>query len=198
MSQRLPCSQCGEPIHPDTAAKNGGLCMPCKGGYRQRIEEGKRRREQERAYEQSDERKYWVSLVHRIHETPEGFDGLAEPEKLYYAVSCLIGEVHNGGFDQFFSNSTGAMYGYALSGLFELEAEASAALLVRAKEVLFGESPVPVDRTQRAQSMPTVCQDNSPVLKQLDKLDVAFYADPDLLAERCKAYALKHQLYADG
>jgi hypothetical protein len=32
----------------------------------------------------------------------------------------------------------------------------------------------------------------------LDKLDVAFYADPDLLAERCKAYALKHQLYADG
>lgn len=170
--------------------------MPCKGGYRERIEEGKRRREQERAYEQSAERKYWLNLVHRVHETPEGFHGLAEQEQLYYAVSCLIGEVYNGGFDQFFSNSTGSLYSYALNGLFELEAEASTALLVQAKELLFGEHPVPLDRTQRCQRMPTVAADSPLISKRLDALDTAFYADPDRLAERCKTYAIKHQLHS--
>lgn len=172
--------------------------MPCKGGYRERIEEGKRQRDQERAYEQSAERKYWLSLVNRVYETPEGFDGLAAQEKLYYAVSCLIGEVYNGGFDQFFSNSSGALYAQALNGLFELEADDSAALLVQAKEALFGQQPVPLDRAHRVQLMPTVDADSPTVSRRLDELDKAFYADPDRLAERCEAYARKHHLYPGG
>jgi hypothetical protein len=172
--------------------------MPCKGGYRERIEEGKRQRERERAYEQSAERKYWLNLVQRVHETPEGFYGLAEQEKLYYAVSCLIGEVYNGGFDQFFSNSSGALYAHALNGLFELEAEASAALLVQAKEALFGQQPVPLDRALRLKLMPTVAAESPAVSERLDALDTAFYADSDRLAERCAAYAAEHQLYPGG
>ncbi len=61
--QRLPCRECGELILPDTATKNNGLCMPCKGGYRANIEAGKKRREQERLWDQSAERKHWSSLV---------------------------------------------------------------------------------------------------------------------------------------
>lgn len=48
MTERLPCKTCGESIHPDTAELNGGLCMPCKRGYRQQVDDGKRRRELER------------------------------------------------------------------------------------------------------------------------------------------------------
>lgn len=171
--------------------------MPCKGGYRERIEEGKQQRERARVYEQSAERMYWLDLVHRIHKTPQGFGGLTQPEKTYYAVSCLIGEVYNGGFDQFFSNSSGELYGLALDGLFELEAEASAALLVQAKEVLFGDRLVPLDRAKRLELMPTMANDAATEWKQLGALDKAFWTDPEQLAERCKTYALSHHLYTD-
>lgn len=175
--------------------------MPCKGGYRTRIEDGKRRRVQERKYEQSAERTYWLNLVHRVHKTEEGFNGLPKVEKTYYAVSCLIGEVYNGGFDQFFSNSAGAMYAYALDGLFELEAERSAALLIAAKETLFGEKLVPIDRTERVNVMPTYSEssaESATVSARLDVLDKDFYTDPDRLAERREKYANEHALYTAG
>ncbi|MGV8346558.1 DMP19 family protein, partial [Pseudomonas aeruginosa] len=35
---------------PTTAARNDGLCMPCKGGYRQNIEDGKRFHTERRRY----------------------------------------------------------------------------------------------------------------------------------------------------
>ena len=156
--------------------------MPCKGNYREQIEAGKRRREQDRIYEQSPERKYWLDLVRRVHKTPQGFGGLSQTEKTYFAVTCLIGEVYNGGFDQFFSNSSGEFYGLALDGLFEIEAEASAALLEQAKEVLFGHSPVPIDRAKRNEIMPTVANEFATEWKQLDVIDKAFCRDPDKLA----------------
>ena len=173
--------------------------MPCKGGFRERIEEGKKRREREREYENSAERKYWVALIDRIYKTPEGITGLSQPEKTYYAVSCLIGEVYNGGFDQYFSNSSGDLYGLALDGLFEFGAEKTACLLVQAKEVLFGVRPVPTDRFKRQKLMPTMGNDGShPAWERLDLLDKAFYADPDQLTEKCAAYAANHKLYADS
>lgn len=197
MSQRLPCSRCGELILPETAARNRGLCMPCKGNYRERIEAGKLQREGDRAYEQGAERKYWLDLVRRVYKTPQGFGGLSQIEKTYFAISCLIGEVYNGGFDQFFSNSSGELYSLALDGLFELEAEGSAALLVQAKVLLFGDAPVPIDRVKRNEIMPTVANEFAPEWEQLDVLDKAFCRDPEKLAERCKAYAIKHRLYIE-
>jgi hypothetical protein len=188
--QRLPCRECGELIHPDTAAKNNGLCMPCKGGYRANIEAGKKRREQERLYDQSAERKHWLSLVKK--EAEEGFQALSLPERTYFAVSCLIGEVYNGGFEQFFSNSSGAMYGYALNGLLEIEAHGTAALLEKAKGILFGNQSVPLDRQERYNAMRQV--DDS----RLDALDKEFWADGECLGERCKQYATAHALYRDG
>ncbi len=189
--QRLPCRECGELIHPDTAAEYNGLCMPCKGGYRANIEAGKKRREQERLYEQSAERKHWLSLVKK--ESEVGFQALSQPEKIYFALTCLIGEVYNGGFDQFFSNSSGAMYGYALSGLLEIEAHGTAALLEEAKVVLFGSERVPLDRQERNNAMRQVGNDS-----RLNALDKSFWADSEGLGERCKQYATHHALYRDG
>jgi Domain of unknown function (DUF4375) len=189
--QRLSCLTCGELIHPDTAAKNDGLCMPCKGGYRANIEAGKKRKEQVRLYEQSAERKHWLYLVKK--ESEAGFQMLSRPEKIYFAVSCLIGEVYNGGFEQFFSNSSGELYGYALSGLIEIEAHETAALLEEAKDVLFGGQIVPVDREARNKAMHQVGSDS-----RLDELDKVFWADKEGLGELCKRYAIGHALYQDG
>lgn len=190
MIQRVPCKTCGDSIHPDTAAKNDGLCMPCKGGYKQQIEDGKKRREQEHRYEQSPERRYWLALVKRVHHGP-GFDALEAAEKTYYAVSCLIGEVYNGGFYQFFSNSSGALYGHALDGLMEMEAAKSVQLTTRAKELLFGSHAVPVDRRARNDLLPEL----EGLDAKLDSVDKPFWEDPDKLGERCERFARRHGLY---
>jgi hypothetical protein len=190
MSERVQCKSCGASILVDTAARTGGLCAPCRGGYRQRIEAGKREREREQEYERSAERKYWLALVARINAPGGGFDQLAPHEKTYFAVSSLIGEVYNGGFDQFFFNSSGALYAYALDGLFEIGAERSASLLGQAKDILFGNDPIPLDTDDRRRRAREVTQDS-----RLEALDKAFWADPDELAKRRKAYAVTHALY---
>ena len=190
MIQRVPCKTCGDSIHPDTAAKNDGLCMPCKGGYKQRIEDGKKRRQQEREYDKSPERLYWLGLIKRVHHEP-GFDALGAAEKTYYAVSCLIGEVYNGGFYQFFSNTSGSLYGYALDGLMEMEAAKSVQLTIRAKEFLFGNHTVPTDHRARNDLLPEL----EGLDEALNKVDKPFWEDPDKLGERCEQFAKLHGLY---
>jgi Domain of unknown function (DUF4375) len=121
VSQKLPCSKCGVPILESTAMRTNGLCMPCKGGYRESIEKGKRyiREERERRLT-GPFRKLWVSLVEKVHQSPTGFDGLSHREKLYFAVGLLEGEVYNGGFHQYFFNNSGSYYSYAEEGLIAL------------------------------------------------------------------------------
>ena len=64
MCQKVPCSKCGVPILESTALRTNGLCMPCKRGYRESIEEGKRyiREERERRLTEIY-RMLWMSLV---------------------------------------------------------------------------------------------------------------------------------------
>lgn len=198
MIQRIPCKACGEQIHPDTASKSDGLCMPCKGGYRARIEEGKRHREAEKQYEQSAERKYWLALVQRVHHEAGGFSALPAHEKAYYAVTCLIGEVYNGGFHQYFSNSSGEHYGYALDGLMELEAGRSTELLLQARELFFGSQLVPLDRAKRNQMLPSIAHLDSSLndlWSRLDTIEKEFWSDPDHIGQRCNDFAAKHGLY---
>jgi hypothetical protein len=200
MITRLPCRRCGDLIHPDTAAKNNELCMPCKGGYRERIEEGKRQRELERAYEKSAEGRHWLTLVERVHQANEGFQALSPDEQTYFALGCLVGEVFNGGFHQFFSSHSGEYYGVAVNGLIELEAMRSHQLLTQAKEVLFGNQAVPVDFAERNHLLRAI-EDNdvaySRIGKQLDDLDKQFWAEPDQLSNRCSRFAVARGLYHD-
>jgi len=165
--------------------------MPCKGGYRENIEAGKRRREEEKLYQQSAEAQYWRRLVARVHSSSEGFAQLPPTEKIYYAVSCLIGEVYNGGLHQFFFNHSGSMYGAALAGLYELEAAQTAGLVIQAKELLFGNAPVPADTGERRRLLRI--QDASP--PGLDELDRAFWRDDEKIGDRCEAYANAQHLY---
>jgi hypothetical protein len=167
--------------------------MPCKGGYRDRIEAGKRRREEEKKYDQSAERQYWLALSSRVHASPNGFSMLAPIERTYFALGCLIGEVYNGGLHQFFFNSSGSMYGSALDGLYELEAHETAGLLTRSKELLFGSEPVPQGTAERRKLLQA--RDTPPELEELDK---AFWKNSEKLDERCKTYASDHQLYRDA
>ncbi|HBO3527472.1 hypothetical protein APA93_25060 [Pseudomonas aeruginosa] len=87
MTDRLPCRACGHLILPTTAARNDGLCMPCKGGYRQNIEDGKRFHTERRRYLASPQALF---LVDHGAMTPDCFEPLAPSlEAWLEAGPCL-------------------------------------------------------------------------------------------------------------
>jgi len=159
MGERMSCSKCGAPILVRTALKTNGLCMPCKGGYRESIEAGKRYAQERRDALERRERdrteadlRLWSSLIEQVHYSPAGFDGLSHSQKLYFAVGGLERHVCNGGFHQYFLNDAGSYYAYAEEGLIAIGAFQTLELLREAKEMLFSAGPVPatIDERRRA------------------------------------------------
>jgi len=134
-------------ILPATAERNSGMCIPCKDGKREQIEEAKKRYAQEKQYDPY--RALWHSLVMRVHKTEQGFAGLTDDERLYFAIGMLEGEVYSGGFDQFFWNSSGNIFAEAAAGLKRLGAPASADLLEQARRILFGQLQPPSNWEER-------------------------------------------------
>lgn len=196
MSEKQPCRVCANLILATTAARNDGMCMPCKGGYREGIENGKLRAEEHKRYLASPQALYWNALVNRIYNTPEGFAGLTLAEQHYYVVSELQSEVYNGGFDQYFGNSSGEHCASACAGLLELGATQTLALLEEARRLLFGNQPVPSDQGVRQLSMPTYADE--PDLEceaALDALDTQFYLDTEQLDARLLKHARDHHLF---
>lgn len=190
---KVPCSQCGVAILKETAQRNDGLCMPCKAGTRKSIEAGKRYRIERKEYESTNPFwKLWQKLVHQACETPEGFAGLSEEEKQYFAVGMLEGDVYNGGFDQYFYNSSGGYYKYALLGLKAMEAHQALELLQRAKQILFDFDEVPEDTQTRRKILKQ--RDLDSRTQRLETLDAQYWKDPDNLSPRCEAFARKHGL----
>lgn len=190
---KVSCSDCGVLILQETADRNGGLCLPCRSGTRSRIEASKAAAKRERELDATDPtRIYWRKLVDMVFKAPDGLSSLSEVERQYWAVGCLSGEVYNGGFEQYFHNSSGSTYNDALKGLEEMGALASLILLQKAKQVVFGFQAVPVDTGVR-RSMIAAIGDESQQ-RRLDELDKQFCADPDKLAELSQNFAVRHDL----
>jgi hypothetical protein len=168
-----------------TAARTGGLCMACKQGIRQHIESAKVYYQDLR---QPDPfRDYWTALVHRVHDTPDGFYRLSPHEQTYFSVCLLDGEVYNGGMHQFFHNSSGDYYAEALRGLEELGATRSHGLLLAACREFFPCGEPPRDTAARRAILPEPSRD-------FDDIEREYWADPDELGDRLRRYALDHHL----
>ncbi len=190
---KVACIRCGAFILESTAQKNEGLCVPCKSGTRESIEAAKQWRKEQRERNRTDPfRMLWRELVHRVHETPGGFTGLSEVERQYFAVGLLDGEVYNGGFDQYFFNSSGSHYKYAALGLEVMGATQALILLQRAKQVLFDFEDVPEGTEQRRRLLQHRASDSRS--QRLVELDKQYCEDPDGLSSRSEAYARKHSL----
>lgn len=175
--------------------------MPCKGGYRESIEEGKRYIREERERRLTDPYwKLWMSLVEQVYHSPTGFDGLSHPQKLYFAVVVLEGDVYNGGFQQYFFNDSGSYYTYAEEGLIALGAFQTLELLQEAKEVLFPYISVPVKIGERRRALPTDPEADSLTpgwSEKLDDLDKRYWADSESIALRLEAFGRNHGLVSN-
>ena len=195
MNDKLPCSKCGALILPATAARTGGLCMPCKQGNRENLERAKEYHKKQNEYDPFLD--LWKSLVYRVYKTEAGFAGLTDPEKLYYVVSILDREVYNGGMHQYFSNAAGKYYSLVVDGLLELKAFACLKLLTEARELLFNQDDIPSDdmaRNRAIRDFPDSGAETVPWCIRLCEIDKTYCTDPDGLNDRLASYAEHHGL----
>jgi hypothetical protein len=190
MNEKVACTACGVMVLPSTAATNGGLCTPCKRGFRRNIEEGKQRYAERKLAQANPEpaTKHWRWLVNEV-----SCSELSAENQNYFAVCLLEGEVYNGGFHQFFNNSSGNYYADAMRGLEELGADECCRILLAAKRLLFGEHEVPGTQAARFDYLEL----NPAQEKTLAGLDRAFGNETAKLRELVTQYAQKHRLF-DG
>ncbi len=184
--QKLPCNDCGALILPITAESTGGVCMACKQGIRQDLERSRAYYKARAEYDPADA--LWKSLVARSVEDPL-LTTLSSAERTYFTVCLLDGEVYNGGFDQFFSNSSGSYYADAASGLAELGALNALRILRAAAQTIFGTDAPPQDRVTRWDMMKRREGRRPNPESYLDALDKEYWQDPDDLGDRLQAYA---------
>lgn len=200
---RTPCTVCGAMILLATAARNDGLCMPCRNGTRQSMEMAKVRnkemREELDRYENSAAGRHWNWLVEQEGGSGCGFSGLLTPDQRYFAVSVTSSEVWRGGVGTYFDGYSGAYYEETLAGLEEMGLVELGDVLKEAKMVLFGDDAVPKDEGVRWEKMygqHNELPDGVEVL--LDRLSQRFCETEERLelSAALQAYAEKHKLYA--
>ena len=113
-------------------------------------------------------------LSDKIHQ--KGYDSLSEPEEVLNCVYWLESEINNGGFEQFFANSSGD---YALdtpAALDEIGVPHTARLVKRAIDIFPGGLP-PRDMQQRIEKMNLIDEET---VNQFENLTSEFleYRDP--------------------
>ena len=114
---------------------------------------------------------------------------LPDAMRAYIAVLMFKGEVDNGGFEQYFANSTGIQWRDALDGLRTIGGAKTHAIFV---EVLsfFPQSEPASDRAGRVAQMN---QWTDTQAKRLRQLEDQFYEEPDNLERLLAEHVIKHR-----
>ena len=115
----------------------------------------------------------------------EGAIGLSEPQRYYLTLWWLDADVKNGGFTQYFFNSTGDLAGHAAEAADAVGA-AQAARIIRKAVALFGPTGPAADRDERMDQLSAIER------AELADLDTEYYDCPDHLGELLPLYAARH------
>lgn len=115
------------------------------------------------------------------------FEDLPESDRVLVTLWGLEADVNNGGFDQYFFNSSGDQAFFAERALRLIGAGKMADIVARAVS-LFGEQGVPRDRFRRQEALDQVRDMSGDAL---DDLDCQFYEYPDDISALVKAYLLR-------
>jgi len=97
-----------------------------------------------------------------------GFNGLSSGEKVFICVWSLKGEVDNGGFDQFFYNSSGDYADYTPTALRKIGAERVADIVDKAI-ALFPNGKPPQENHLRIQQLDELSDISRTQLSELDQ-----------------------------
>ncbi|MFD2165642.1 DMP19 family protein [Thalassotalea euphylliae] len=122
-----------------------------------------------------------------------GFDALSEQDKVIATTFAIEAEVNNGGFDQFFFNSSGDIAFYAPTALVAIGAF-EMAKIARKANLIFGSDGPDRDWHKRTQKLFSL---NEKFDDYLEDLDDQFYKYPNDIGALLEAYILKHSSGSD-
>ena len=144
----------------------------------------------EHIWEMEDPADFVIALSQYIGEKcqyGEDMSVLSEPERIFYVGQILEMEVNNGGFSQFFFNSSGDFANEIVSAFTKIGAVKTAEICKRAVSIYDGE--VPADRDERED----VFVGDEELGAVLDECDDAFFAYEEDLNALYYQYVLKNR-----
>lgn len=122
------------------------------------------------------------------------YEELSEPEQVFRAIWELESQVNNGGFDQYFFNSSGDTAFAVVGALKSVGAQSTASIAARASAV-FPDSLPPRDQTERQGILESLTEEQEDLLQDLDD---EFLAYPDNLTELLFDYVRRHSTQIQG
>ena len=111
----------------------------------------------------------------------EDVEKLNSSQKTFYFVQNLDREIHNGGFHQFFYNSSGNFTHETIIALSKIDAKTTVSILQKAIEC-FPNKTVPKNRSERIKVLENIDKQASAEWNNLDKV---FYNYEDDLTQLC-------------
>jgi len=121
-------------------------------------------------------------------------DALSPPERIFRAIWELEAQVNNGGFRQFFWNTSGALVPYVVDALRTIDALTIADLTKRAIDLVGNGCPCHHDGERRA----WIDGLSAETIGELSALDRSFFAYPDNLAALLYRYVFDHRNEIEG
>jgi hypothetical protein len=118
-----------------------------------------------------------------------GFASLTPTEVLVFCMWDVVSEVNNGGFDQFFLNSSGDLAHETLAGLRAIGAAHTAELLAGLMSRFGAEGP-PRDRDARIDALVSLREEDT---EAFEAADAAFYADNEPVWALTATYCAAHR-----
>lgn len=118
----------------------------------------------------------------------EALSVLSEPERIFYTTQILEMEVNNGGFGQFFFNSSGNLANEVVHAFTEIGAVKTADICRKAFSV-YGEE-VPKDRDERQDILECLNEEQE---KILERCDDAFFDYEENLNELNYAFVMRNK-----
>jgi hypothetical protein len=105
---------------------------------------------------------------------------LTEPQKKFYYNQCLEREINNGGFNQYFFNSSGEFAHLTVQSLRTINAHITADILQKAIDQ-FPNKKVPHNRTERQEILAQIQDLSNPVWEELDQKFFGYEDDLNIL-----------------
>lgn len=139
--------------------------------------------------------KTWLALMEQ--EEKNGYTGLSTEEQNFWCVYLLDMEVDNGGFHQYFVNSSSD---YAFNVLWALEqvGASNASRIARAAfAAIFPEGVVPADQNERYLQLEEFEETHPQFSKEFRDFDKQYYCDEDEIYIRLEAYARQHRFIVE-
>ena len=122
------------------------------------------------------------------------YEELTPHEQVFLCVWELESEVNNGGFDQYFSNSSGDYARHVVAALGAIGAGRMQKIVKQAIETV-GEGVLEEDQEQREERLIALDDERR---ERLEKIDQLYYGYPDNLTKLLYAYVQKNRASIAG